>query len=55
GEPGTEVQLGRVVAVSNDDGQMLAGAEVASARVLGRIEDHGRGTKVTVFKFKRKK
>ncbi|MDX2152213.1 MAG: 50S ribosomal protein L21 [Bryobacteraceae bacterium] len=55
GEPGTEIQLGRVLAVSSDGGELRAGADVSAARVVGTIEAHGRASKVTVFKFKRKK
>lgn len=54
GEAGETVELGRVVAVNND-GKLLAGAEVADAKVTGVIEGHGRGDKVIVFKFKRRK
>ena len=34
---------------------MTAGAALADARVKGTISAHGRGEKVIVFKFKRKK
>lgn len=55
GEPGAEVTFDRVLAVSNDANEMSAGDAVASARVRGTITAHGRGDKVLVFKFKRKK
>lgn len=54
-EPGAEVEAGRVLAVYNDDNQLLAGPEVASAKVTATVEGQGRGPKVIVFKFKRKK
>ena len=54
GEPGAEVEFGRVLAVVDGD-SVKAGADVASARVKGTIESHGRGDKLLVFKFKRKK
>ena len=55
GEVGAEVELGRVLAVVNDSNEVTAGAAVADARVKGTIQEHGRGDKVIVFKFKRKK
>ena len=55
GDVGAEVELDGVVAVSNDDGEMLTGAAVGSAKIMGTISAHGRGKKRTVFKFKRRK
>lgn len=55
GEPGSEVELARVLAVSPEPGRILSGAEVAGARVRAKIAAHGRGEKIKVFKFKRKK
>lgn len=55
GEAGESVEFDRVIAVSQDNGSLLAGPEAESARVTGVIEDHGRGKKVKVFKFKRRK
>jgi large subunit ribosomal protein L21 len=55
GDVGSEVEFGRVLAVVNDSNEVTAGAAVADARVKGTISEHGRGDKVIVFKFKRKK
>jgi large subunit ribosomal protein L21 len=55
GEVGAEVEFGRVLAVVNDANEVAAGAAVADARVKGTIAEHGRGDKLIVFKFKRKK
>lgn len=55
GEAGAAVEFDRVLAVGKDDGTVLSGAEAASARVRGEIQNHGRGSKLIVFKFKRKK
>lgn len=55
GETGAPVEFDRVLAVGKDDGTLVTGAEAAAARVRGQIEKHGRGGKVIVFKFKRKK
>jgi large subunit ribosomal protein L21 len=55
GEVGSEIELGRVLAVVNDSNEVTAGTAVADARVKGTISAHGRGDKIIVFKFKRKK
>ena len=55
GDVNAPVEFSRVLAVSKDDGEMLAGPQAASARVTGTVTATGRGKKVTVFKFKRKK
>jgi len=55
GEPGTAVEFDRVLALVNDSNEVVAGQDLASARVRGVIAEHGRGDKVLVFKFKRKK
>ena len=55
GDVGAEVELGRVLAVVNYSNELSTGDAIASARVKGTIAEHGRGDKVIVFKFKRKK
>jgi large subunit ribosomal protein L21 len=55
GDVGSEVELDSVLAVSTDDGAMLAGSDLTGAKVKATITGHGRGDKVKVFKFKRKK
>jgi large subunit ribosomal protein L21 len=52
GEVGAEIEFGSVVAVFNDSSEWVGGA---GAKVTGTITGHGRGDKVIVFKFKRKK
>jgi large subunit ribosomal protein L21 len=54
GEPGSAIELGSVLAVVND-GTLTTGQDTAGARIKGTIVSHGRGDKVIVFKFKRKK
>src|SRR5215470_6236743 len=54
GEVGSQVELGRVLAVVDGD-SIKAGESAGSARVTGTIMGHGRGDKTIVFKFKRKK
>ena len=55
GDVGSEVEFERVLAVVNDSNEVTAGAALSGARVKGTINEHGRGDKVIVFKFKRKK
>ena len=54
GEPGAQVELGKVLAVVND-GSVTTGPAAADTKIKGTIVGHGRGDKVLVFKFKRKK
>jgi large subunit ribosomal protein L21 len=55
GEAGANVTLGKVLAIVSDSNDVKAGKDVASAKVTAEIEKQGRGEKVIVFKFKRKK
>lgn len=55
GDIGAAVEFDRVLAVSNDSNELAFGDAVKGARVRGTIAAHGRGPKVIVFKFKRKK
>jgi large subunit ribosomal protein L21 len=55
GEVNSTVEFDRVLAVSKDSGEVLAGADASAAKVIGTITAAGRSRKVTVFKFKRKK
>ena len=55
GETGSEVELGKVLAVVQDSGEIVLGAEAAAAKVKGTIIDQDREQKILVFKFKRKK
>lgn len=54
GDVGAAVEFDKVLAVSNGDG-VATGDAAKGARVRGTIAAHGRGDKVLVFKFKRKK
>lgn len=55
GDVGADVEFDRVLALSNDANELVVGDALGSARVRGRIAGHGRGNKILVFKFKRKK
>ena len=53
-EIGDTVELGRVLAVSTDEGLRLGNPVVAGARVTGSVVDQGRGKKIIVFRYKPK-
>ncbi|MGC2657212.1 MAG: 50S ribosomal protein L21 [Bryobacteraceae bacterium] len=55
GDIGADVEFDRVLAISNDANELAVGDAVKTARVRGKIAEHGRGDKILVFKFKRKK
>ena len=55
GDVGSDVEFSRVLAISNEANELVFGDALKSARVKGRIAGHGRGDKILVFKFKRKK
>jgi len=55
GEIGSQVEVGRVLAVMRDSNELVTGPDLAQAKVTATIAGHGRGDKVLVFKFKRKK
>ena len=55
GDVGADVEFNRVLAISNDSNELTLGDALQSALVRGKIAAHGRGEKVIVFKFKRKK
>lgn len=52
---GESVTFDRVLMVSKDGGVVVGAPTVAGATVTGKVERHGRGQKVIVFKYKAKK
>jgi large subunit ribosomal protein L21 len=55
GDVGADVEFDRILAISNEANELVLGDALRSARVRGKIASHGRGDKIIVFKFKRKK
>lgn len=53
-EIGAEIELTGLKAVSNDNG-FKTGSDIANAKVTATVTGQGRGDKIIVFKFKRKK
>jgi large subunit ribosomal protein L21 len=54
GEVGERVTFDRVLFASGGDGSSVGAPTVTGATVTGEIVGHGRGTKVVVFKYKRR-
>ena len=54
-EPGTSIELDRVLLLSNDGNTTVGKPVVDGAKVVGTVAREGRGQKVFVFKFKSKK
>ncbi|MCL6631623.1 MAG: 50S ribosomal protein L21 [Alicyclobacillus herbarius] len=52
---GDSVTLDQVYLVSGDNGVQVGSPLVAGARVIAKVEGHGRGKKIVVFKYKPKK
>ena len=52
---GATVEFAKVLALSNESNELLLGDAVSGAKVRAKIVEHGRGNKIIVFKFKRKK
>jgi len=55
GEAGAEIEFDKVLAVVQDSNELMLGSPLGQARVRGTIQSQGRGDKIIVFKFKRKK
>lgn len=54
-QPGEQVELGRVLLVSDDDGLRVGTPYLEGAKVVGRIAEEVKGKKVVVFTYKPKK
>ena len=54
-EVGETVTFGEVLIASTDDGTQVGAPTVAGATVTGEVVRHGKGRKVIIFKWKRRK
>jgi len=52
---GEVVTFDRVLAVSKEDGLVAGTPLVSGATVTGKVQEHGKGKKIIVFKYKPKK
>lgn len=55
GEPGDTVTFDRILYASDGSGIHIGAPVVAGATVTAEIVKHGRGRKITVYKYKRRK
>jgi large subunit ribosomal protein L21 len=55
GEVGSTVTLGDVLLLGGDDGVKVGAPLVESAKVEATVVEHGRGAKIRVFKYKKRK
>lgn len=55
GEPGQEIELGDVLMVAGEGSPLLEKSELDGKAVKATIVRHGRGRKIRVFRFKRRK
>ena len=54
GEPGSLVELNRVLLLSDGDEIAVGQPEIDGVRVMAEVKEHGRGKKIIVFKYKSK-
>ena len=54
-EVGAQVTLGEVLLVSGDGGTQVGAPLLSGAEVLGTVVEQGRGEKIRVFKYKKRK
>ncbi|QQE77001.1 50S ribosomal protein L21 [Alicyclobacillus sp. SO9] len=54
-EVGETVTLDKVFLIGGESGVQVGQPTVAGAKVTAKVEEHGRGKKITVFKYKAKK
>ena len=55
GEVGSKVTLGEVLLVSGDSGTQVGAPLLSGAEVVGTVVEQGRGYKIRVFKYKKRK
>jgi len=54
-EEGTEVSFDEVLAINNNESLKVGTPTIEGAKVEARVIKHGKGKKITVFKYKPKK
>jgi large subunit ribosomal protein L21 len=55
GEKGAQVELGEVLLIGGDNGVRIGQPFLSGAKVRAEVVTQGRGPKLTVYKFKRRK
>lgn len=54
-EPGQEVELGEVLMITDGDAVEVGAPVLQGAKVTATVVEHGRGPKIRIVKFKRRK
>ncbi len=54
-EIGAQIEFTGLLALSNADGQLVIGGDLANSKVTATVTHQDRAKKIIVFKFKRKK
>jgi large subunit ribosomal protein L21 len=54
-EAGSSIELDRVLLIADDDNVQVGKPYVDGGRVTASVEGHGRGDKVKIIKFRRRK
>jgi large subunit ribosomal protein L21 len=54
-EAGSNVEFDKVLMVANGDQVKLGAPYLSGGKVTGTVESHGKGDKVTIVKFRRRK
>lgn len=55
-EPGETLEISRVLAIVEDDNKVVVGRPVVEgAKAVLKVQEHGKGEKIIVFKYKPKK
>lgn len=55
GEPGDELELGEVLMIHDGDAVEVGKPVLEGAKVTAKVIEHGRGEKIKIVKFKRRK
>jgi len=53
--PGEAVELSDVLLIQDENDTIVGSPQIAGAKVLATVVAHGRGTKIRIVKFKRRK
>ncbi len=54
-DPGTEITLDKILAISTDEGLEVGRPYLENKKVKAKVMRHGKNKKIIVFKFKRRK
>ncbi len=54
-DPGTEITLDKILAISTDEGLEVGRPYLEDKKVKAKVMRHGKNKKIIVFKFKRRK